>query len=223
MAQSCLICDPMDCSTPGCPALHHLWEFAQTHVHRVRDPTISSSVIPFSSRPLSFPVSGSFPISWLFTSGGRSSKASASVSIIPVNIPGWFPLGLTGLISLLSKELLRVFSSTTVWRHQFFSTQHFSLFSSHIHTWLLVKTIALAQKTFVGKVMSLVFNTLSRFVTAFLPKSKHLLISWLHSPSTVILGSTKKSLSLFLFFTPSICYGTNGTGCHDLRFLNDEF
>ena len=100
MAQSCLICDPMDCSTPGCPALHHLWEFAQTHVHRVSDPTISSSVIPFSSRPLSFPVSGSFPISWLFMSGGQSSKASASVSIIPVNIPGWFPLGLTNLISL---------------------------------------------------------------------------------------------------------------------------
>ena len=85
--------------------------------------TISSSVIPFSSCLQSFPASGSFPMSQLFTSGGQSIGASASSSIFLINIQGWFPLALTGLISLLSKELSRVFSSTTIWKHQFFGAQ----------------------------------------------------------------------------------------------------
>ena len=100
------------------------------------------SVIPSSHHPLlpSFPFAfnlsaASFPVSQLFTSGGQSIGASASV--LPMNIQGWFPLGLTGLISLLSKGLLRVFSSTTFWRHQFFNTQPFLWSNSHIHTWLL--------------------------------------------------------------------------------------
>ena len=84
-------------------------------------PTISSSVSPFSSCPQSFPASESFPMSWLFTSGGQSIGASASV--LPMNSQGWFPLGLTGSISLLSKGLSRVFSSITIQKHQFFSTQ----------------------------------------------------------------------------------------------------
>ena len=82
---------------------------------------------------------GSFIMSWLFTSCGQSIGASASASILPINIHCWFPLGLTGLISLLSRGLSGVFSSTTVWRHQFFSPQSFLLSSSHIHTWLLEK------------------------------------------------------------------------------------
>ena len=82
-------------------------------------PTISSSVTLFSC-PLSFPASESFPMSQLFTSGGQTIGASASASVLPVNIQGWFPLGLTGLISLLSMGLSRVFFSTTVWNHQFF-------------------------------------------------------------------------------------------------------
>ena len=86
-------------------------------------PTISSSVIPFSSCLKSFPASGSFPVSQLFTPGGQSIGASASASVLPVNIQGWFPLGLTGLISLMSKGLSRVFSSITVWNHQFLSIQ----------------------------------------------------------------------------------------------------
>ena len=86
-------------------------------------PTISSSVIPFSSCPQSFPASGSFPVSQLFASGGQSIAVSASTSVLPMNIQGWFPLGLTGLISLQSKGLLRVFSSTTIQNHQFFSAQ----------------------------------------------------------------------------------------------------
>ena len=119
---SCLLPShhPMDCSTPGFPVLHYLLELAQTHVHWVDDviQPFYPLVIPFSSCPQSFPASGSFPMSWLFSSGGQSSGASASV--LSMNIQGWFPLGLTGLIFLLSKGLSRVFSNTTVRRHQFF-------------------------------------------------------------------------------------------------------
>ena len=86
-------------------------------------PTISSSAVPFSSCLQSFPASGSFPVSQFFGSGGQSIGASASTSVLPVNIPGWFPLGLTDLISLQSKGLSRVFSNTTVQKHQFFGTQ----------------------------------------------------------------------------------------------------
>ena len=102
-------------------------------------PTISSSVIPFSSCLQSFPASGSFPMSQLFASGGQSIRASASASVFSVNIQDWFPLGLTGLISLQSKGLSSVFSNTAIQKHQFFSTQPSLWSNSHIHTWLLVK------------------------------------------------------------------------------------
>ena len=91
-------------------------------------PTTSSSVVPFSSCLQSFPASGSFPVSQFLASGGQSFGASASSSVLPVNIQGWFPLGLIGLISLLSRGLSGVFSSTTVQRHQFFGTQPFLFF-----------------------------------------------------------------------------------------------
>ena len=100
-------------------------------------PTISPSVTPISSSPQSFPASASFPMSWLFPSGGQSIGTSASV--LPMNIEGWFPLGLTGLISLLSKGLSSIFSSTTVWKHQFFSAQPSLWSNSHICKWLLEK------------------------------------------------------------------------------------
>ena len=132
-------------------------------------PTISSSDIPFSC-PQSFPASGSFPMSRLFTSGGQSIGTSASV--LPMNIQGWFPLGLTGWISLLSKGLSRVFSNTTVRKHRFFHAKPSFWSNSYIRTWLLKKTRALTIQTFVSKVMSLLFNTLSRFVIAFLSRSK---------------------------------------------------
>ena len=141
-------------------------------------PTISSSVVPFASHLQSFSASGSFPMSWFFTLGGQSIWASASASVLPMNIPDWFPVGFTGLISLLSKGLSRFFSSTTVQKNQFFGT-HPSLWSnSHIHAWHL-ENHNFTIWTFVGKVRSLLFNTLSRFVIAILPKSKHLLNSWL--------------------------------------------
>ena len=85
-------------------------------------PTISSSVFPFSSCLQSYPASGSFQMSWFFISGGQSTGVSASASVLPMNIQDWFPLGLTGLICLLSKGVSRVFSSTTIQKHQFFST-----------------------------------------------------------------------------------------------------
>ena len=141
VTQSCLtLCDPMDCSRPGFPVHHQLLEIAQTcpssqwcHL------TISSSVVPFSSCLQSFSASGSFPMSQFSTSGSQSIGASASASVFPMNIQGWFPLGWTGLISLWSKELLRGFSSTTVGKYQFFGTQPSLWFNSHIHTWLLEK------------------------------------------------------------------------------------
>ena len=238
----------------------------------------------FSSCPKSLPPSGSFPMSWLFTSGGQSMGASASVSVLPVNVQGWFPLGLTDLISLLSEGLSRVLSSTTVQKHPSFSAQPSLQSNFDIHTWLLEKTVALTIQTFVdtekamaphsstlawkipwteepgrlqsmgslrvrhswatslslftflhwrrkwqptpvfltgkshgrrslvgcspwgryeldmterlhfhfvGKVIYLLFNTLSSFVIDFLPESKHLLISGLHSLFTVILEPKK--------------------------------
>ena len=100
-------------------------------------PNISSSVIPFSSCLQPFPPSGSFPMSQFFASGGQSIGDSASASVLQMNIQGWFPLGLTGLISLQSKGLSRVFSNTTVQKHQLFSAQLSLWSNSHIHTRLL--------------------------------------------------------------------------------------
>ena len=147
--------------------------------------TILSSVIPFSCLQ-SFPASGSFPTSWFFTSGGQSIGVSASASVIPMNIQDWLPLGQTGWIPLQSKGLSRVFSNTTVQKHQFFGTQ-LSLVQLSYPYMTTGKIIALTWWTFVSKVMSLLFNMLSRFVIAFLPRSKRHLISRLQSPSAVIL------------------------------------
>ena len=102
-------------------------------------PTILSSVFLFSSCLLHFPASGSFPVSWLFASGGQSIGVSALPSVLPMNIRDWLPLGWTGLISLLSKGLSRVFSNTTVRKHKFFSAQASLWSNSYIHIWLLEK------------------------------------------------------------------------------------
>ena len=129
------LCNPMDCSTPGFPVLPCLPEFAQTHVHWVGDAIQPSHpLLPFLLLPSVFPSIKVFTTSRLFASGGQSTGASASV--LPMNIQGWFPFGLIGLISLLSKVLS---SSTTVRKHQFFSAQLSSESNSHIHTWPLEK------------------------------------------------------------------------------------
>ena len=136
-----------------------------------------------------------------------------------MNIQDWFPLGWTGWISLQSKGLSRVFSNTTVQKHQFFSAQLSLWSNTHIHTWLLTKAIALTKRTFVGKVMSLLFNMLSRLVIAFFPRSKHLLISWLQSPSTMILEPKKiKSVTVSVFF-PLLFAMKWRTRYHNLSFF----
>ena len=140
--QSCsTLCDPhglqhsrFPCPSPSpgacsnsCP-LSQWWHSA-----------ISSPIVPFFSCLQSFPASGSFLMNWLFESGGQTIGASASASVLPVNIQGWFHLGFTGLVSLPSKGLSRGFFSTTIRKHQFFGTQQFFWSSSHICTWLLEK------------------------------------------------------------------------------------
>ena len=114
-------------------------------------PTISSSVIIFSSSLQSFPATGSCPMSQLFASGGQSIGVSTSASVLPMNIQDWFPLGWTGWSSLQSKGLSRVFSNTTVQKHQFFGAQLSLWSNSHIYTWTTEKMIALTRRTFVGK------------------------------------------------------------------------
>ena len=180
--------------------------------------TISSSIVTFSSCPQSFPASGSFPMSQFFTSGGQSIGTSASALVLPMSIQGWFPLGLTGWIS---KELSRVFSNTTVQKHQFFGAQ-ISLVQLSYTCMTTGKTVALTRRTFVGKVMPLLFNMLPRLILAFLPRSKRLLILWLQLTICSDFGTQKHKVfhcfHYFLIYLPWI----DGTRCHDLRFLNVE-
>ena len=142
-------------------------------------PAISFSVVPFSSHLQSFPASGSFQMSQFLASDGQSIGVSASASVLPMNIQDWFLLGWTGWISLAVqgtlKSLLQHHSSkaSILWRSAFFTVQ-----LSHLYM-TTGKTIVLTRWTFVGKVTSLLLNILSRLVITFLPRSKHLLISWL--------------------------------------------
>ena len=142
VAQSCpTLCNPMDCRMPGLPCPSPTPEVYSDSclLSRWCHPTISSSVISLSSCLQSFPVSGSFQMSQLVASGGHSIGISASASVLPMNIQDWFPLGWDSWISLQSKGLSRVFSNTTVQKHQFFGAQLSLWPTSHIHTWLLEK------------------------------------------------------------------------------------
>ena len=123
---------------PSCPSPTPRVYSYSCPLHQWCHPTISSSVVPFSSHGQSFPASASFPVSQFFTLGGQSIGVSASASVLPMNIH-WFPLGWTGWISLQSKGLSRVFSNTTVQKHQFFGAQLALWFNSHVRTWLLEK------------------------------------------------------------------------------------
>ena len=129
------LCHPMDCSTPGFPVCHLGACSNSCPSSRWCHPAISSSVIPFSCCPQSLQASGSFPMSQLFAWGGQSIGFSALASVLPMNIQDWSPLGWTGWTSVQSKALSRVFSNTTVQKHQFFGTQLSSQSNSHIHTW----------------------------------------------------------------------------------------
>ena len=139
VAQSCpTLCDPMNCSTPGLPVHHELPEFTQTHVHQVGDAIQPSHPLSSPSPAFSLPQhQGLFQ--WVSSSHqvAKVLGVSASASVLSMNSQHWFPLGLTGLIFLQSKGLSRVFSNTTVQKHQFFSAQLSLRSSSHIHTWLL--------------------------------------------------------------------------------------
>ena len=179
-------------------------------------PTISFCVARFFF-PQSFLASGSFQTSQFFASGGQSIAVSSSASVLPMNIQDWFPLGWTGWVSAAQgtlKSVLQHYSSkaSILWRSAFFIVQ-----LSHPYM-TTGKTIALTRQTFVGKVMSLLFNMLSRLVIAFLPKSKCLLISRLQSPSAVILEPKKiKSITAFTF-SPFICHGVMGPQARILLF-----
>ena len=201
VAQSCpTFCNPMDCSTPGFPVLHQLPELAHT------DPTILSSVIPFSSCPQPFLASGSFSMSRLLTSGGQSIGASASTLVLSNECSGLisFRIDWLDLLAVQGtlKSLLQHHSSkaSILRRSAFFMVQL-------LHPYLTTgKTIALTRRTFVSKGKCLLFNILSRFVIAFLPRNKRLLISWLQSPSAVILEPSDLPNSwnpLVLFAQPS--------------------
>ena len=137
VTQSCLtLCNPMDCSTPGFLPFTISWNLLKLRtMSQWCHPAILSSVIPFSSCRQSFPASLSFPKSLFFATDGQRIGASASVS--PMNIKDWFPLGWTGWISLQSKGLSRVFSNTTVQKHQFFGTQPSLCFSCTGLPWWL--------------------------------------------------------------------------------------
>ena len=175
---------------------------------------------PFSSCPQSFPASGSFPMSQLFAWGGQSIGVSASASVLPMNTQDWSPLGWTGWLSLQSKGLSSFLqqcsSKASILQHSAFFIIQLS------HPYITPgKTIALTRWTFVGKVMSLLFNMLSRLVIIFLPRSKHLLIPWLQSPSAVIWSPEKKVRHSFHCF-PIYLPWSDGTRCHDLSFLKAE-
>ena len=168
-------------------------------------PTISSSIVPFSSCLQSFPASGSFQMSQLFTSGGQSIGVAASKSILPMNTQDWSPLGWTGWISLQSKGLSES-SPTPQFKASILRCS--ALFIVQLsHPYMTTgKTIALTIQIFVSKAMSLLLNMLSRFVIAFLPRSKRLLISWLQSLSAVILEPKKIKSVTVSIVSPSICH-----------------
>ena len=209
VAQSCLtLCDPhglqhtrLRCPSPTPRACSNSCPLSWW-CH----PTISSSVSPFSSCLQSFPASGSFPMSQFFASGGQSIGVSASASVLPNEYSGQTSFRMDWLDLLAVQGTLKSFlqhhssKASILWCSAFFIVQ----FS---HPYMTTgKTIALTRRTFVGKVMSLLFNMLSRLVIAFVPKSKHLLISGQQSLSAVILEPQKiKSLTVSIIF-PSICH-----------------
>ena len=197
----------MDYSTSGLLVHHQLPESTQINVHWVGDAIQTSHSLSSSSPALNLSQHQGL-LKWVSSlhQVPQSTGVSASTSILSMNVQNWFPLGGTGWISLQSKELSRVFSNTTVQKHQIFSAHFFLVQLSHPYM-TTGKTIALTRWTFVGKVMSLLFNMLSRLVITFFPRSKCLLISWLQSPSAVILEPPKiKSATV----SPSICHEVMG-------------
>ena len=212
----------MDCSTPGFPVHPQLSELAQTQVPLSLwcHPTISSSVVPFSCLQFS-PVSGSFSVSQFFASGGQSIGVSASVSVLPMNVQDWFPLGWTGWISLQSKGLSK---SLLQHHHSKASVLQCSTFFmvQLSHPYMTTgETIALTRQTFVGKVMSLLFNKLSRLGHSFSFRRKHLNFM---AAVTICsdFGAPKYKVSTFHCF-PICLSWSDGTRCHECWILSQLF
>ena len=222
VAQSCLQSHGLQHTRPPCPSPTPRVYSNSCPSHRWCHPTISSSVIPFSSCLQSFPASGSFQMSQFFASGGQ--RIGASASVLATNIQDWFALELTDWISLQSKGLSSLLqhhsSKASVLQHSaFFMVQ---LFHPYMPTG---KTIALTRQTFVGKVMPLLFNMLSRLVITFLPRSKHLLILGMQSPSTVSLEPKKIKSVTVSIVSPPICHEVMGPDAmiFIFFFLHAEF
>ena len=199
----------LPCSSPSSGACSNSCTFI-----RWCHPNISSFVVPFSPCLKSILASGSFPMRQFFASGGQIIGISASASVLPMNIQDWFDIAVQGTLkSLLQHHCLK---AVLLWHSAFFMVQ-----LSHPYM-TIGKTIALTTWTFVGKVISLLFNMLSRLVIAFLPRSKSLLISWLQSPSAVILEPPNIVSHCFHCF-PIYLSWSDGTRCHDFSFLPIEF
>ena len=219
------LCNPMDFKKPDLPVHHQLPEFTQTHVHWVSDAMQPSHPLSSPSPPAlqPFKASGSFQMSQLFTTGGQSIGVSASSSVFPMNEhPGLISFRMDWVDHLavqgtLNSLLQHHSSKASIFLHSAFFTVQLS------HPYMTRgKTIALTRQTFVGKVMSLLFNMLSRLVITFLPRSKHLLISWLQSPSAVILEPQKNKVCHCFHCLPIYFSWGDGTRWHDLSFLNVE-
>ena len=209
----------MECSTPGLLIHHQLPEFTQTHVHWVSDPSQQSHPLSSPFLPSSiFPNMRFFQLSQLFASGGQSI-GSFSFSISPSNEYSGLISFRTDWLDLFAvqgtlKSLLQHYSSkASILQHSAFFIVQLS------HLWMTTgKIIALTRGTFVGKIMSLLLNMLSRLVITFLPRSKRLLISWLQSPSAVILEPPKINPVTFSTVSPSMCYEVMGPDAMTLVF-----
>ena len=213
----------MNCSTPGLPVHHQHLELAQTHVHRVSD-------VIQTSHPLSSPSPPAFSLSkhqGLFQRVSSSHQVAKVLEfqLQPQSFQWIFRADFLEdwLVNLLAvqgtlKSLLQYHSSkaSILWRSAFFIVQ-----LSHPYM-TTGKTIALTRQTFVGKVTSLLFNMLSMLVITYLPRSKCLLISWLHSPSAVILEPSKIKSVTVSTVSPSICHEVMGPDAMILSFLNVE-
>ena len=214
------LCNPTDFSVPGFPGHQQFLELAQTHVHWVDDAIQPSHPLSFPSPAFNLSQHQSFLMSRLFAWSFHSIWASASASVLPMNIQGWFPLGLTGLIFLLSKRFSRVFSSTTVqtilWHSAFFTVQ-----LSHPYM-TTGKIIALTVQTFSAK-WYLCFLICCLGWSQLFFQEATVLISWLQSPSEVILEPPKYKVCHCFHFFPICVPLSDGTGCHDLSLLNVEF
>ena len=196
----------MNCRMPEMLVIHCVLEFTQSHAH-----CVNGATQPFHSLSLSSPPDlnlsqhqGLFQWVGSLLTGSQRIGALASASVLPVNIQGWCPLGWTAWISLQTKGL-SVSPSTTVRKHQFFDSRTFLWPNSYTCTWLMEKPWLWLYGP-LSAIMSLLFNMLSGLVIDFLPRSKHLLISWLQSPHSVIMKPKKIKFVTASSFSPSICH-----------------